>query len=369
MPGVTIIRPLKGPETKLYDTLECAFRQNYPNVQIIMSVASENDQALVTALQVKKNNSHINSMVIVGDIDVGPNPKVCNMVKAFDEAIYDVIWVLDSNVWVDRNCLLHSVQELMRDGVELVHHLPVGCSLIGAKLGSLVEEIYMCTFHAKFYRAINAVAIAPCVMGKSNIFRKSSLLSQEPRGVSAFGAYIGEDQLIAEKLWMNGKGKHVMTNDIALQVLENLDWASYCSRRERWIRGRKYMVTAATLIEPFTESIVLGLIGAWGFSSRFGISMFNFFILHMFVDVIVDFIVYFTLRTKLQRHFKTSYLPEFSVLPPISIRFLAKLYFAWIVRETTALPLWLVGIIGSKVRWRGQNYILKRDMTFVRALN
>ena len=66
MPGVSILRPLKGLDTNLFENLESTFRQEYPNFEIIFSVANEYDQALpvVQALLGKYPNS--NARVIIG---------------------------------------------------------------------------------------------------------------------------------------------------------------------------------------------------------------------------------------------------------------------------------------------------------------
>jgi cellulose synthase/poly-beta-1,6-N-acetylglucosamine synthase-like glycosyltransferase len=66
VPGVSILRPLKGLDTNLYENLESTFIQEYPNYEIIMSVADEYDQALsvITDLLVKYPN--VNARVIIG---------------------------------------------------------------------------------------------------------------------------------------------------------------------------------------------------------------------------------------------------------------------------------------------------------------
>ncbi|KAJ7225685.1 hypothetical protein GGX14DRAFT_421704, partial [Mycena pura] len=40
-PGVSILRPLKGLDTNLYENLESTFTQEYPNFEILLSVADE----------------------------------------------------------------------------------------------------------------------------------------------------------------------------------------------------------------------------------------------------------------------------------------------------------------------------------------
>ena len=45
-PGVSILRPLKGLDPNLYENLRSAFEQDYPDIEIIFSVADDKDPAL-----------------------------------------------------------------------------------------------------------------------------------------------------------------------------------------------------------------------------------------------------------------------------------------------------------------------------------
>ena len=46
VPGVSILRPLKGLDTNLYENLESTFTQEYANYEIFFCVDDEDDQAL-----------------------------------------------------------------------------------------------------------------------------------------------------------------------------------------------------------------------------------------------------------------------------------------------------------------------------------
>lgn len=46
VPGVSILRPLKGLDTNLYENLESTFTQEYQNYEIFFCVDDEDDQAL-----------------------------------------------------------------------------------------------------------------------------------------------------------------------------------------------------------------------------------------------------------------------------------------------------------------------------------
>ena len=66
MPGVTILRPLKGLETNLYENLESTFTQEYPNYEIFFCVDDEDDQALRVVRDLMAKYPHVNARTSMG---------------------------------------------------------------------------------------------------------------------------------------------------------------------------------------------------------------------------------------------------------------------------------------------------------------
>ena len=65
-PGVSILRPLKGIDTNLFENLESAFRQDYPNFEILLSVADEHDGALSVVRELISQYPNVKARVIIG---------------------------------------------------------------------------------------------------------------------------------------------------------------------------------------------------------------------------------------------------------------------------------------------------------------
>lgn len=274
--------------------------------------------------------------IYTGDRQVGINPKINNMVRPYEEAKYDILWILDSNVYVDKDTLGRSVDELSRPGIGLVHHLPLAVQ--PKNYAAEIEHLFLDTNHAKMYLAINGVGIASCVMGKSNLYRRSDL--ERVGGLVKFGKYMAEDNVIGEALWHQGL-RHSMSADAACQALGELSLKGYSRRRARWVRLRKYIVTAATLVEPITESILCGLLGAFSSHALFGTSIVTFFGIHWLLWFINDYVLYVTLV-------EHAVANERLALP----RFLR----AWLSREILAFPLYLYAMAGTRISWRDQEY-------------
>ncbi|KAJ7596866.1 glycosyl transferase family 21-domain-containing protein [Mycena floridula] len=364
-PGVSILRPLKGLDTNLYENLESTFLQEYPNFEILLSVADEHDQALPLVRALISKHPTVNARVIIGDEPAGANPKVNNLIRPYREAVHDILWVLDSNVMVHSGTLARSVDSLLTPlpsgkRVALVHHVPFAFAT-ESKLGARVEEAFLNTNHAKMYLAINTVAIESCVVGKSNLYRRSDLervngsqkpiVSTDPRarqdgpcGLPVFASFLAEDNMIAAAFWHELHLRHDLSSDVVRNVVGNMSLSDYVWRRVRWIRVRKHMVFTATLLEPFTESIVLVAIGSTSLKHLTRIPLWVTVLLHFSFLLYVDLDVY-------------SSLAGYPV--PSTIRF--EFILGWIVREILALPIFLLAIFGNTVVWRGQTYQVLRN--------
>jgi len=67
VPGVSILRPLKGLDTNLYENLESTFIQEYPNFEILFSVADENDQALFIVRELITKYPQVKAEIVIGE--------------------------------------------------------------------------------------------------------------------------------------------------------------------------------------------------------------------------------------------------------------------------------------------------------------
>ncbi|CAO3609349.1 unnamed protein product [Cunninghamella blakesleeana] len=389
--GVSILRPLKGLDLQLEANLRSSFEQNYPKFELIFSVASAKDASIPIVQRLMKEYNKVDSRLIIGDQKIGINPKINNLIKSYNAAKHDILWILDSNVHVHTDTLGRSVDELEKPGIGLVHHLPI--AIEPTSYAAHVEQVFLNTNHAKMYLAINKVGIASCVMGKSNLYRKSDL--DKAGGLKAFGKYMAEDNIIGEALWALGL-RHRMSADMACQVLGNITPKEYCGRRARWVRLRKYIVTAATLVEPITESIVCGCMGAWGFNhlwpTIFSIKYFLFF--HWLCWCLNDYWLYRTLLnvtssvSSSSSSSSSSFSSSYTAATPSSSPFLTSsgidtsfynvtknnqkshshwIHFirAWFSREILALPLYLYAMFGTEISWRNQKYKCLSDGTAV----
>ncbi|GMM31953.1 hypothetical protein DAMA08_046980 [Martiniozyma asiatica (nom. inval.)] len=381
LPPVTILRPLKGLDADMHHTLSCSFNQDYPKFEIIFCVESETDPCIPLVQSLINENLKIDAKLLIDGItpeNYGPNPKVNNLAKGYKLAKYDLLWIMDSNVWCCSKTLKRSVISMqknlsvgsknpcllsLKSNVGLITHVPLvsaGKPQTGKHWGALLDEMFMSTSHAKFYSALNRLQPAPCINGKSNLFKRSDLdkavskITQSEcvmgNGIRHFAQYIGEDNMIAIALWEIGLCAG-MSMDFVVQPLSGQNSVfDYTSRRVRWLRVRKYMVLAATLLEPFTESIICGLIGSWSINVLFKKSngiWFNWFIMHMMLWFISDWFQVKALNSYVN----------------VQNREWFQWVMFWILRESLALPIWITAMFGHEIQWRGQPFRIKKDLS------
>ncbi|KAK9238243.1 glycosyl transferase family 21-domain-containing protein [Lipomyces kononenkoae] len=376
-PGVSILRPLKGIDTEFEACISSAFEQDYPKFEVLLCVDDPTDPAIAIVRKVMARYPHVPSQLFIGAEKFGVNPKVNNLIRAYDVAQHDILWVLDSNCWVTPGALGRAVDSFEANpSVQLVHHLPLVVDISG-HWGSRLDEMFLATAHAKLYVAINTVAVAPCVMGKSNFFRRSQLNKVVPHGIRSFAKYIAEDQQIGDGIWKAG-GRHAMTCDVAIQPVGGTSFEDYFFRRMRWLRVRKHIVLVATLVEPMTECFLCGIMGATAFHILTGLSWNVFFTVHVLTWALGDFWIYSNLhRQGSVEMSQTAGMSQVGtrILSPTpyfalpkqrdGLQDVARWIVSWFARELMALPIWIHGMGGTQVEWRNRLYYIKSDSTAI----
>ncbi|KAF2841522.1 glycosyltransferase family 21 protein [Patellaria atrata CBS 101060] len=452
-PHITVIRPIKGLEPSLYDCLAATFQQRYPRdkLTIYLCVSTRDDASLRVLEQLLKDFPGFDARILIEDEDpalreedsrqvrLGPNPKIRNMSRAYREAKGDLIWIIDCNVWVGKGAAGRMVDTLCGYGGngknKFVHHLPLVIDTLGTATsaesrallsaqdhrqedvpvsststanldgtskgdsagfeiwkdgGGRLEELFMSSSHAKFYTAINTVLLAPCIVGKSNMFRRSHLDAltrtnpSRAEGIDFFSDNICEDHLIGDLLWKNAVpeekegeqlGKHAMVfGDLALQPMAHMAVEEYVARRVRWLRVRKFTVTLATLVEPGTESLLCSLYGAFAVTtipwvhSNLHVSptwtaFAAFWLLSVSIWAAFDWSLYRLLHSAASIEVDED-TPAFARPPKgFTRRTFLEWFPAWFGREALAFPIWFWAFWGGvTVTWRGKRFWVGVDM-------
>lgn len=366
--------------------------------------------------------------------NLGPNPKIRNMSRSYREAKGDIIWIIDCNVWVGKGVAGRMIDKLcgyrtggkMATPFKFVHQLPLVVDRVGISAenksrgllsngdhssssiresrvsksesnfsailrtgGGRLEEMFMASSHAKFYTAINTVLVAPCIVGKSNMFRKSHLdhltsgASPYSSGIDYFSENICEDHLIGDLLWRNkvrngGEGENwhnhgLVFGDLAIQPMAGMSVQEYIARRVRWLRVRKWTVPLATFIEPGVEPLLCSAYGSFAITTlpwfhhilgipQTWLGFFLVWLVNVMVWMILDSFVYAKLHSGASIELDTD-TPSFARPRHNARRPFGEWILAWLGREILALPIWTWACYGgTTVIWRGRKFRVGLDM-------
>ena len=322
---ISVLKPLKGIDDGIEENLRTFFLLDYPVFELIFSISDPEDPVRGVVERLIKKYPFVSARLIVGDVDVGPNPKVNNLVRSYQEARYDWLLISDSNVRVPRNYLKRLTAHLDA-GVGLVTAIVSGKDPIG--FGAHLEAVYLNTFYARGMLLAAKVG-RPCVIGKSMLFRRS--VANRFGGIKILAKYLAEDFMAGEAMRMLGF-RVVIASDPIHQRIGVYSVREFLLRHLRWGRIRKAQAPFTFLIEPWFGSFVSGFLGACAFQSFGLLSGSMFLVAHFLIWSSCDFFLMKKMGS------------ELGVLTPA----------AWFVREIFAVPLWFCIALDNTVNWRGR---------------
>lgn len=336
LPGVSIIKPIVGVDKNLEENLETFFQMNYPKYELLFCIQDIDDESISIVHKLINKYPHLDSRLFIGGKCVGVNPKINNMQPAYEAANHELILISDSGISMKTNTLFDMVLD-MRDNVALVHQMPF---VRDGRKGfvSIFEKVYFGTAHARAYLTADLLGIN-CPTGMSALMRK--YLIDEVGGIKSFGQYLAEDFFFAKSFTDRG-WEISISRQPAWQNSSSGDtiWTLY-SRIERWIKLRFAMVPHWTLLEPFSECLLLGVIESSIHAHLWAFNPFIFFLTHVLVWLLFDYKLLCTIQGG-----------------PLGMK-IHQFLLAWLLRESTALIIFIKALCNPLVTWRDKNFKLK----------
>jgi len=116
-PPVTVLKPLYGDETGLFENLVSFCEQVYSGpVQYVFGVADAADPAVAVVERLKAAYPHHNIELVVDATRAGTNPKVANLINMSGRIAHDIVVIADSDIRVRPDYLSRIVNALERRG-------------------------------------------------------------------------------------------------------------------------------------------------------------------------------------------------------------------------------------------------------------
>ena len=254
-PPVSIVRPLRGLDPYLKETLASSFALDYPAYEIVFCLADAEDPAASLARRLMHAHPDIPSRLLIGDDRPSANPKLNNCVKGWKAAIHQWIIIADANVMMPAD-YIQRLTARWRADTGIVCAPPIGGA--PASFAAEVECAFLNTYQARWQYAGEACGFG-FAQGKTMLWRRDIL--EAAGGIEALGAEIAEDAAATKIIRRAGLNAHLVDGSFE-QPLGLRTMGEVWSRQIRWARLRRATFPLHFAPELFTTSL-FALAAAW----------------------------------------------------------------------------------------------------------
>ncbi len=332
LPPVSILKPLKGVDPEMYESLRSQCLQDYPQYEIVFGVSDADDPAIevVKKLILEFPRPGMISWGVCPEV-LGTNVKVSNLAQMLRLAKHDHLIVNDSDIRVAPDYLRRVIAPLADSQAGMVTCLYRG--IAGGSLGSRLEALGIST---DFILAVltaqeleNGIRFG---LGSTLAFRRADL--NEIGGFESVVDYLADDYELGKRV--AGLGLKVTISDVVVETFLPPYWfRDFLKHQLRWARGVRDARPGGYFGLVFTFGIfwaLLALIASRGTAWSCGA---------LALVLILRFAVAFSVGGKVLRD-----------------RQVGKYFWLIPLRDLIAVGVWIASLAGHTVTWRGEKFKL-----------
>jgi ceramide glucosyltransferase len=325
-PPISVLKPVQGRDPSFYACVRSHAAQNYPEFEILFGVSDPSDPAIadIASLQSEFPNLAISLHVVS---TTAPNAKAGVLAELARHARHEVLLVNDGDIFVPPGYLDAVVAPLAGAGTGLVTCL---YRAHGGSPATRMEALGIATDFAPSVMVARLLGVAEFALGSTMAFRAETL-----RAIGGFETifdYLADDYQLGRHI--HQLGLHIEFADVVVETnLGAGSWGQVWRHQLRWartIRVSRFSGYCGSIVTHATLwSLVALLAGAW-----------------------------------------------WAAIPALALRIAAG---AWIaaevledaatgrrlalipIRDLLGSAIWVAGLFGMTVEWRGLNLRLRRD--------
>ena len=336
-PPVSILKPLKGTDPQMYDSLRSHCLQDYPEYEILFGVTDPGDPAAHLVKRLMEEFPARQIRLVECQRRLGANGKVSSLAQLAVLARHPSLVVNDSDIRVEGSYLRQIMTELERPGVGLVTCLYRG--IPARTLGSRLEALSIATDF------VPGVLVARQIEGGLS-FALGSTLAMRRRDLEAIGGfeaildYLADDYELGRRIRDRGL-KVALSGTVVETFLPAYDFPEFVLHQVRWARTIRTSRPAgyAGLVVTFTL--------LWGAVSLLAVRDAGWSWALFLVALLVRISVAITMARLVLGDQAT--LRELPLVP---------------VRDMLAVFFWAAGLLGRRITWRGETFRLEKGRLF-----
>jgi len=341
--AVTILKPLKGCDPGIYESLRSHCIQEYGGeVEIIFGVNDAQDEAAPLVEKLKQEFSNIPIQLVICGKVLGANRKVSNLVQMMEHARHSFVLVNDGDIRVEKD-YLGKVMAAFNSGVGATNDVGLVTCLYRAKAaGSVWSRLESLGITVEF---INGTLVSRLLEGGVNFGLGSTLCMRREAldkvgGFAALVNHLADDYELAKRIIQAGYSV-ALPHTIVETHVHDYDFMGFWKHQLRWLRTIRscrpmgYPGLSAMYGVFWAEMAMIFSGGAiWS------VGLF-------FVVLLLQWIIYGVFHVRvLGGAFRLSDL------------------FLLLLRDLIAPVLWLTGLFGDRIEWRGESFRLENGILY-----
>jgi ceramide glucosyltransferase len=324
-PPVSILKPVRGLDEGFREAIRSHAAQDYPEFEILFGAGIEDDAAVA---EIQRLQAEFPSVPIrlVRTTRKAPNGKVATLVELAAQARHPVLLVNDSDILVPVHYLRRVVAPLEDAGVGLVTCLYRASA---STFAGQWEAVGIATDFAPSTLVAPLAGVKEFALGSTLVFRAGDLRCAG--GFEAIEEYLADDYQLAKRI--TGLGLRVHLSKVVVETgLQAGGWGDVWNHQLRWhrtIRVSRGGYAGLFVTNASLWAVVAAAAGLWW-------ACWALMAARMTMGLAAGVGL---LRC------------------PVTAR------YGWLIplRDLWGSAVWIVGLTGSTVVWRGQVMWLRRD--------
>jgi ceramide glucosyltransferase len=325
-PAISILKPIHGRDPRFYEAIRSHAEQDYPEFEMLFGVTSADDPAIedIARLRAEFPGRAISLDVVATN---APNAKAGVLAELSRRARYPALLINDSDIQVPPGYLRAVAATLAEPGTGLATCLYRAAADSGP---SRWEALGIATEFAPSLLVARLLGVAEFALGSTMALRAETLA--EIGGFEAIADYLADDYQLGRRVHQSGR--QIRFSPVVVEThLGDGSWREVWRHQVRWSRTIRvsrpsgyygYVVTHATL-----WAVVACCAGEWGAGA-----------------------LALGLRMAAGIWIGAGILGD---------REAARGWWKIPARDLLGFAIWVAGLVGNTVDWRGQTLRLRAD--------
>jgi ceramide glucosyltransferase len=318
-PPVSILKPVRGRDPRFYEAIRSHALIDYPEFEILFGVNDPDDPACedIARLAAEFPGRAIRLVSCPRKL---PNAKVAVLAELAREARHPVLVINDSDIVVARDYLRHVIPLLDSPKAGLVTCL---YRARGESWPARWEALGIATDFAPSVLVARALGVAEFALGSTMAVRAADL--RRIGGFESIGDYLADDYQLGRCI--TELGYHILLAPTVVEThLSGETWGDVWRHQLRWSRTIRVSRAAGYLGYVITNASVWAIVAAVAGAWRVAVASLGIRIL---AGVAMGALV-------------------------LQDRNVARYWFLMPFRDLWGFAVWVAGLAGSTVEWRGQ---------------